>query len=80
MSQELYETVQVIIQDDACIKFYKVKGSLYLDVSGVGSVAGCLQASSGLWFLSDKAPDNTALCPITFSGKNLTELKQGTAT
>ena len=53
------------------------KNPLYLETSAlsVGLGEGISQAKDGLQFPQDKALDNTALCPISFTSKSLTSIE-----
>ena len=57
-----------------CMKFYNDTKPLYLekDASRVGLGVALLQIHEGTTCQKDIAPNNTILCPITFSSKSLT--------
>ena len=60
---KLFYKAKIIINEDACMKFYDKTKPLYLeaDASWVGIRAGLLQTRDGMNCLQNKNPDSTIL-------------------
>ena len=64
MNQDLYKIAKKLNTKDACMKFYNVLRTLYLEMetSGMGLGAGLLQVTEGMNSGHDEVPDNVILC------------------
>ena len=76
--QKLFNKTKLIINENACMKFYDGTKSLYLerDASGVGLRADLLQTISGTSCPRDTTSGNSILRPITFVNKNLSSTEK----
>ena len=73
MYQGLYDKGTHIIRLDACMEYYGVSNSLFLetDASGGSLGASMLQIRDGMNCRWDEISDNKAFFPIAFSSKSL---------
>ena len=73
MYKDLCDKAKEIIKKDACMKFYNVARSLYLetDTPGISLGAELLQVRYGMKCRHDETPDDTILDPMAFASKSL---------
>ena len=76
--QQLFNKAKSLIKVAVCMKFYDDTKLLYLetDASGISFRAALLQLCNNTDYQKVMAPDNTILCPITFSSNSLTGAEQ----